>query len=137
MHSWFHDPWFVQKKKKGTFLNWTYIHISLVISHSWGSKSDHVSCIDNIDIWTHALFHSHFAVFSFFQKAWSHQTKDFRPRCERLKTFAAFCVVVWFLFKRTWILEGSWWWVFKVRFLIASFVDTSQERMRHQIGGES
>ncbi len=52
-----------------------------------------------------------------------------RPRCERLKSFAAFCVVVRFLFKRTWILEGSWWWVFKGRFLIASFVDKSQERI--------
>lgn len=42
-----------------------------------------------------------------------------KPRCEGLRSFVAFCGVILFLFKKTWILEGSWCWVFKVWSLVA------------------
>jgi hypothetical protein len=79
------------KKEEDTFFNWIYIHISLVVSCSWGSKSDHVSHIENIDIWSRALLHhSHFSVFFFLPKGMVSSNQDFRPRCEILKSFAAF-----------------------------------------------
>ncbi len=49
------DPWFVQKKKKGAFSSRIYIPISPAVSCSRGSKSDHVSCIEDIDIWSQVL----------------------------------------------------------------------------------
>lgn len=49
------DPWFVQKKKKGAFSSRIYTPISPAVSCSRGSKSDHVSCIEDIDIWSQVL----------------------------------------------------------------------------------
>lgn len=49
------DPWFVQKKKKGAFSSRIYAPISPAVSSSRGSKSDHVSCVEDIDIWSQVL----------------------------------------------------------------------------------
>lgn len=55
MHSFASWSLVCAEEKKGAFSSRIYIPISPAVSCSRGSKSDHVSCIEDIDIWSQVL----------------------------------------------------------------------------------